>query len=445
MNKEELTAAVAGSGVVGAGGAGFPTALKLGASPEFVLVNGAECEPLLKVDQQLAEARADELAEALDLVVRALGAKAGILALKEKYHGAVEALSGAIRGRPALSVRTLGNYYPMGDEQVLVYEVLGRIVPEGGLPLACGALVLNVETLLNVSAAALRGAPVTHKYLTVTGAVASPATFRVPVGLPVAEAIAAAGGPTVPDPVAINGGPMMGRLEEDLSVPVTKTSKGLIVLPRDHPRAVAKRRGLGQMMRLAKTACCHCMFCTDLCPRYLLGHALNPDKVMRLASYGQTGEGTARAGQVFLCCECGLCEQACVMGLQPWRLNRELKGRLGPAVAKALAKKTPAAVNRFREMRRYPIPKLVQKLALGPFEALAAPLSDFPGRPRRVRLLLRQHLGAPCLPVVKEGAEVRLGDLVARVPEGATGAPVHASLDGRVETVDQDSITVSAL
>jgi Na+-translocating ferredoxin:NAD+ oxidoreductase RnfC subunit len=262
MNKDELTALVAGAGVVGAGGAGFPAAVKLNSAPEFVIVNGAECEPLLKVDQQLLKIYSDDLCLALETIVSALGAKEGIFALKEKYHQAVENLKKAVKLRQKLSVKTLGNYYPMGDEQVLVFEVLGRIVPEGGIPLACGALVINVESLLNIGNALKSSAPVTEKYLTVTGAVKNPATYKVPVGLSISDIIQASGGATIAEPVIINGGPMMGKLEIDLSAPVTKTTKGLIVLPRSHPRALSKSRGLSEMMRIARTACCHCMYCT---------------------------------------------------------------------------------------------------------------------------------------------------------------------------------------
>ncbi|MDR0622553.1 MAG: 4Fe-4S dicluster domain-containing protein [Deltaproteobacteria bacterium] len=444
IDKNELLAAVARAGVVGAGGAGFPTAVKLAATPEVVIVNGAECEPLLKVDQQLAELRAGELVRALETVVASLGAKSGILAFKEKYKGALAALAQEIKGKPNLSIRTLGNSYPMGDEQVLVYEVLGRVVPEGGLPLACGALVINVESLLNVFDAYHNGAPVTQKYLTVTGSVKNPATFKVPVGIAMAEVVAAAGGATVPDPVIINGGPMMGKLEESLTNPVTKITKGLIVLPRNHPRAEAKRRGLSQMMRIAKTSCCHCAYCTELCPRYLLGHNLHPDTIMRLASYGQTGEGAQRAGQVFLCCECGLCEQACVMGLQPWRLNHELKGRLGPEVARLFKKDPAPKANRFRELRGYPIPKLVQKLGLAQYDSLKAPLKDFPAKPTLLKLALKQHLGAPSQPIVSVGERVQVGQTIAETPQGATGATVHASLPGRVESIDATHITIAA-
>jgi Na+-translocating ferredoxin:NAD+ oxidoreductase RnfC subunit len=165
---------------------------------------------------------------------------------------------------------------------------------------------------------------------------------------------------------------------------------------------------------------------------------------MRLASYGQTGESAEKAGQVFLCCECGLCEQACVMGLQPFRLNHELKGKLGPTVAREFKKSSPDKVNPFRELRRYPIPKLVQKLALGPFESHKAKLTDYPGKATKVKLLLKQHLGAPSLPLVQTGQEVAMGDLLAAPPEGATGAAIHASISGRVENIDDISITLTS-
>ncbi|MDR2442191.1 MAG: SLBB domain-containing protein [Deltaproteobacteria bacterium] len=444
MDKDQLIKAVAEAGVVGAGGAGFPAAVKLNSSPEVIIVNGAECEPLLKVDQQLALENASELAKALNVIVTALGAKEGVFAVKEKYTQAVKAIKSEISHLKNLRVKTLGNYYPMGDEQVLVFEVLGRIVPEGGLPLACGALVINVESLLNISRAIHLKEPVIDKYLTVTGSVAKPATFKVPVGISISEVLEAAGGPTTKSPVVINGGPMMGKLEEDLTTPITKTTKGLIVLDRMHPRSEAKKRSLTSMLKIARTACCHCMYCTDLCPRYLLGHRLYPDRVMRLASYGHTGDPPDQAGQVFLCCECGLCEQACVMGLQPWRLNHELKGRLGPKVANALVKLTPDEVNRFRELRRYPIPRLVQKLGLAQYEDLKAPLTVTSFSPKRVRLMLKQHLGAPAVPIVKPGQKVKRGDKVASPPEGALGAHVHTSLTGKVEEVQTTSITVIA-
>jgi Na+-translocating ferredoxin:NAD+ oxidoreductase RnfC subunit len=442
MDKEKVLNRIRAAGIVGAGGAGFPTAVKLEAEPEYILINGAECEPLLKVDQILIEDRAPELLAALAALVEAVGAKEGLIATKEHYHNAVAALNRELASFKNLRLIALGNFYPAGDEQVLVYECLKRIVPEGGLPLARGVVVLNVESLLNVGRALHEERPVLDKYITVTGAVQKPKTFKAPLGLTVAELVDAAGGARGEDPVFINGGPMMGRLETDFQIPVTKTSKGIIVLSREHPLVRAKSRTLPEMMRLARMACCHCMLCTELCPRHLLGHSLHPDKLMRLAAYDSTCEKTAAATGAFLCCECGLCELACVMGLQPWRLNRELKKRLGDMGVKNPHRAEPAAVNPFRAWRGYPIPKLVRLTGLSEYERLAAPLEDYPGQVTAVRLPLKQHLGAPSLPSVKPGDTVSRGQLVAAPAEGALGANIHASLSGRVAAIDETSIVI---
>jgi Na+-translocating ferredoxin:NAD+ oxidoreductase RnfC subunit len=442
MMLEEILTKVRAAGVVGAGGAGFPTAVKLKSEPEYIVVNGAECEPLLRVDQQLLEHRAPALLAALAALVEATGAREGLVATKEHYEGAVAALRRELPAFPTLSLKTLGNCYPMGDEQVLVYETLGRIVPEGGLPIARRVVVINVESLLNVGLALTEERPVVDNSVTVPGAVGRPAPSLVPRGLSFAELLAAAGAATVADPLLISGGPMMGKPEPDFQAPVTKTTKGLIVLSRSHYWARAKARTLPEMLRLARAACCHCQLCTEVCPRHLLGHRLHPDKLMRLASYNAVCEKEAAVGQAFLCCECGLCELACVMGLQPWRLNGELKKRLSASGVKNTHNRAPEAVHPFRAWRQYPISKLVRLTHLTDYEHQAAPLREYPGEVTAVRLLLKQHLGAPGLPRVALGEEVRLGQVVAAPAEGALGADIHASLSGRVTAIDQTSLVI---
>jgi Na+-translocating ferredoxin:NAD+ oxidoreductase RnfC subunit len=438
---ETLTEKIKEAGVVGAGGAGFPTAVKLGSTPEYIIVNGVECEPLIQVDQQLTAQYAAFLLKTLDYLVEALGARQGIFALKKKYVKANQALEKVIVEYPRLRVMSFISAYPMGDEQVLLYETTGRIVPEGGIPLNVGAMVVNVESLLNIHNA-LEGKPVVEKYITVTGAVRDPRTFKVPLGVSMGELVEKAGGAAVNNPVLIDGGPLMGRVERNLAAPVIKTSKALIVLNRDHPLVQAKERPLNQVMRLAKTACCHCMMCSDLCPRQLLGHTLFPDKLMRLASYNSTCEKEAAATSAYLCCECRLCEYACIMQLQPWKLNRELKARLKTAGIKNPHHAVPEKVNRFRQYRRYPTDKLVRQLGLAAFYHNNAPLVEYDGWVSKVTLPLRQHFGAPALPVVKIGDVVRKGDRIASMPEDALGAHVHASIDGTVRVIDAAAIVI---
>ncbi|MEG1799656.1 MAG: SLBB domain-containing protein, partial [Synergistaceae bacterium] len=315
------------AGIIGAGGAGFPTHAKLSSNVECVIVNGAECEPLLRVDQELSVLYAKELVSALNALKEYLGAKRAVYALKGKYHKAIEAVGVEAAQFSDIEVALLPNVYPVGDEQVLVYEVLKRIVPEGGIPLAVGCVVVNAETLLNIYKAIFIDMPVTDKYITVTGAVNTPRTVLVPVGISFAEVIAMCGGMTEADCCVIEGGPIMGSVISSLASPVTKKTKGLVVLPHNHPLIAAKQRDLSSMMKVARSACCHCMLCTEVCPRNLLGHSIHPDKIMRVASYGDTCDANSTATEAFLCCECGLCEMACVMSLQPWKLNRELKSK----------------------------------------------------------------------------------------------------------------------
>jgi Na+-translocating ferredoxin:NAD+ oxidoreductase RnfC subunit len=438
----DFTVKIQEAGVVGAGGAGFPTAAKLKSTPEYVIVNGVECEPLIQVDQQLAQEYAPQLLETLDELVERLGARQGIFALKTKYVRAREALEQAIGRYPRLRLQALVSAYPMGDEQVLVYETTGRIVPEGGIPIQVGVVVVNVESLLNIRHA-FEGTPVTEKYITVTGAVRSPRTFRVPLGISMRALIEAAGGTTVEDPVLIDGGPMMGKVQRDLDAPVIKTSKAIIVLGGDHPVITSKEQPIAQMLNRARAACCHCMLCSEVCPRNLLGHHLFPDKLMRLASYHATCEKDAAATAAYLCCECRLCEYACIMQLQPWKLNRELKARMKAAGIRNPHHGTPEKVHPFRAYRRYPTDKILRQLGLAEFYHPEAPLTEYEGVISHVTLPLRQHFGAPASPLVAVGDRVRRGDGIAAMAADALGAPVHASIDGVITAVDTTAMVIT--
>lgn len=440
--QENLTALVESAGIVGAGGAGFPTHVKLNAKADTVIINGAECEPLLRVDQQLMAGQAGRLLAALDKIVAHLGAEEGVVALKEHYHTAAEALQRELANYPKLRLHLLGAFYPAGDEQVIVYEVTGRIVPEGGIPINVGVVVTNVETALNVLDAA-DGHPVTDKYVTVTGAVRGPKTVKVPLGITVAEALELAGGSTVPDYRVVNGGPMMGRLVSPESV-ITKTTKGLIVVPAGHPLLNSLERPLNVSLRQAAAACMQCSLCSEVCPRGLLGHRIQPHKLMRLTAYGSMCDPAQTPMNAYLCCGCRLCEYACVMGLQPWKLNGNLKNILGSqGICNSLNNK-PEQGAPFREYKRFPVHKLIHQLGLAAYD-VDAPLEEtaLPAY-AKVTLPLRQNVGAPAEPAVQTGSQVQKGDLIARIPEGKLGANLHASISGTVTAVSDDSIVIQA-
>ena len=232
-SSSEFAALLRRAGVVGAGGAGFPSYVKAASRAETVIVNAAECEPLLQKDQELLRHFAPDVVRGLELLVAATGASRGVVAIKEKHEELVKLLEKAVAGKKGLSVHRLEDYYPAGDEYCQVYEVTGKLIPMGGIPIQVGVVVNNVETLYNMAHA--QRTPVVDTFLTVTGAVKKPCTLRLPVGVPISEAVALAGGASVKDPVALDGGAMMGKVVEDFSAPLTKTSGGLIVLPREHP------------------------------------------------------------------------------------------------------------------------------------------------------------------------------------------------------------------
>lgn len=437
---ENLIDIVKEAGVVGAGGAGFPTHIKLNAQVEYVLVNGAECEPLIRVDQELLAKRTKEIITALKAAVEHTGAKKGIIALKSKYKPAIVALKREIAHEENLEIFEMGNFYPAGDEQVLVYEATGRIVPEGGIPLNVGAIVINVETLYNVYHA-MHDIPVTKTYITITGEVANPITVKVPIGITVRETIELAGGSTIDDFVVIDGGPLMGKVV-GIDDPVTKTTKALIVLDKDHPHITSKEKDIQSMLKVAKTACMHCSLCTEVCPRYLIGHHLRPDRLIRMASYNSTCDSNALATEAFLCCDCTLCQYACVMDLQPWKLHGELKKQLSQLGIKNPNNRKPEKAHPTREYRKFPVPKLIARLGITKYDVDAALMEKDFDDFDTVKIPLKQHIGGPAKAIVNVGDTVKMGQVIGDIEDSQLGAKVHASIDGRVVSIEDGFITI---
>ncbi|HSR05490.1 MAG TPA: 4Fe-4S dicluster domain-containing protein [Proteiniclasticum sp.] len=429
------------AGIVGAGGAGFPTHVKLNTKAEYVLVNGAECEPLLRVDQILMANETDKILEALSLTVKQVGAKEGVITLKEKYKDAIKKLNEKIGGYGNLRIHLLRNIYPAGDEHYIVYDVTGRIVPEGGIPLNVGCVVVNVETLLNIYNA-VQGIPLTEKYMTICGEVRNPMTIKVPLGISVREVIEIAGGTTLTEYKVIDGGPMMGKILNSIDTPVKKTSKGYIVLPKNHGLITSKEKDIATELKETKTACCHCDLCTDVCTRYLLGHKLHPSKIMRIASYGSMGDHNATLDEAFLCCECGLCESACIMNLQPWKVNIYLKQKLTEQGVTNSNHRTELSAHPFLDVRGFPVKKLVFRLDLYKYD-VESPFTEVDFRPKEVNILCRQNIGAPAKAVVSDGDFVRKGDLVYGQDGNNMAVNMHATIDGKVKVTGSRIIITS--
>ncbi len=227
-------------GVVGAGGAGFPTHVKADSQVELVLANGAECEPLIHKDYEIMKRYPAEILSGLTHMMESTGATRGKFGIKKKNQGALDAIKGVLGSRPAdVDIVLLGDFYPSGDEYELVHIATGRLIPPGGIPLEVGCVVNNVETLYNVHRAA-QDIPVTQKLISVTGEVGKPKSFWVPIGTSFRDVLSLVGGTTVSDFGLFVSGLMMGSLTFDIDDVVTKTTAGLIVLPLKHPMVVRK-------------------------------------------------------------------------------------------------------------------------------------------------------------------------------------------------------------
>jgi Na+-translocating ferredoxin:NAD+ oxidoreductase RnfC subunit len=371
---DRLKKIIEDAGVVGAGGAGFPTHLKMDKRADTLLLNCAECEPLFKVHQQLLTRYAADILSALHIIADTLGASL-IIAIKKSYGETINAVQLAAAGYPypAAKIALLDDTYPAGDEILLIYEAAGVVVPPGTLPIESGFLVLNVETVYNIHLALTNGAPVTHKWVTIAGEVKKPVTARIPLGTTLRKAAERAGGITTANPAFITGGPMMGGISSENEV-VTKITNAILVLPAGHPSVKKINRDPGTELNRAASACCQCHTCTDMCPRNLLGYPVEPHRFMRALRSLNVKDTEAYKGLMY-CCLCGLCEIACCpQSLAPRTLMKMFKGKLTKAGVKP-EKREAAPVHKKREYRRVGEKRLKIRLGLTQYD-LEAPMAE---------------------------------------------------------------------
>jgi len=425
-------------GVVGAGGAGFPTHVKAQSQVEFVIANGAECEPLIHKDAELMKHFAPGIVAGMRAMMQATGAPSGKFGVKTKNAEAIEALKPHLD--PGIELVTLGDFYPSGDEYELVYSATGRLIPPAGIPLQVGCVVNNVETLYNVSQAE-QGTPVTEKFLSVCGAVKKPQSFWVPVGASFRDLIAAAGGATSPDFGIFVSGIMMGTLTFDQDDVVTKTTGGLIVLPRDHYLMSRRTRSQQEMNHIGKSACDQCSYCTECCPRYLLGYEVVPHKVMRSLGFTATGADIWNQWSE-LCCSCGLCTlYACPEDLYPKEACDQGKHDRRAAGLK-FVQQAPVEVHPMKEYRRVPLSQLRRRLQVEDYEK-ETPFAEIRMRPATVRIKMKQHTGEAATPCVAEGKKVGKGEVIGKVDSAKLGADVHASVDGTVRRATAEYVEIA--
>lgn len=297
LSRKEILERIQEAGVAGMGGAGFPTHVKLSPKdPEkidYVLINGAECEPYLTADYRRMLEYPEQVAGGLRIFLKLFPNAKGVICIEDNKPECIRAMEKVCQGDSSLKVQTLKTKYPQGAERMLIYAVTGRKINSSMLPADAGCVVDNAETAAAVYRAVVMGKPVTERIVTVTGdAVAHPSNFLAPVGMDQQELLDAAGGLVKPAEKIISGGPMMGFALFDLHVPVTKTTSGLVCLSAD------------EVSRHKPSACINCGRCVAECPERLV-----PTRLARFAQHGDEKSFLKYYGME--CCECGCCSYVC--------------------------------------------------------------------------------------------------------------------------------------
>ena len=438
MLMDELKGIARENGVVGAGGAGFPSYAKMTEKADTVILNCVECEPLLKLHRQLLALHADEIVQMLDEVRETMGAKEAVIGIKDTHANTIRALGEVLTDYPKVRICAVRATYPMGDEVILIYEATGRVIHPGGIPIDENVVVYNTETMYNLYRAVHQQIPVTNKLVSIVGEIDKPLTVRVPLGTTVKEAVSLAGKITVENPAYVMGGPMMGKPGTENTV-ITKTTNAIIILPDDHKLVRSIHKNMDVERRRAASSCCQCRTCTEMCPRHALGHPIEPHRIMRAVANHDVSDLSVFANAAY-CSSCGLCENyACPQGLSPRSVIAEFKNGLRAAGIRA-PKTESSEVVPDRELKKAPVKRLKAKLGLYQYD-VPAPFIDTTPVTKYEKIIMSQHIRVPAKPFVKVGEQVKKGQKIADAAEGLSVA-VHCSIDGVVEKVNEKEVVV---
>ncbi|MCM1135020.1 MAG: 4Fe-4S dicluster domain-containing protein [Clostridium sp.] len=425
-------------GVVGAGGAGFPSYAKMTEKADTVILNCVECEPLLKLHRQLLAMHAEEIIQMLDEVRQTLGAKEAVIGVKDTHVHTIQIITDVMKSYPKVRICAVRATYPMGDEVILIYEATGRVIRPGGIPIDENVVVYNTETMYNLYRAVHMQIPVTNKLVSIVGEIDRPLTVRIPLGTTVREAISLAGKVTTSHPAYIIGGPMMGKLGTENTV-ITKTTNAIIILPDDHKMVRRINKNLSIERKRAASSCCQCRTCTEMCPRHALGHPIEPHRIMRALANQDVSDLSVYTNSAY-CSSCGLCENyACPQGLSPRSVIAEFKNGLRAAGIRGDNPEVKE-VSPDRELKKVPVKRLKAKLGLYLYD-VPAPFIDTTPTTKYVKIQMSQHIGAPAKPFVKAGEHVKKGQKIADAAEGLSVA-IHCSIDGIVEKADEKEVVV---
>ena len=431
------------NGVVGAGGAGFPSYCKLAEGADTLLINAVECEPLLYTSYTLMQERIRDIIIGMRAVMEYANIPRGLLAVKD-YRAKKLGYSDGQELAPGVFIKYIPNVYPMGDEINLIYTATGRVVPPGQLPITRGVIVFNTETIYNIGLVVQYGQPVTKTYLTISGDIPKAYCVKVPVGMKISEVLSTMG-VTVPDThVVIDGGPSMGTVVNLATDVVKKPCSGLLILPKTIPAVRNKLRTKEDNFRRASSVCCQCNRCTDLCPRHLLGYPLEPHKMVR-STLSAAMADPELIKTATMCCGCDICSTlACCQEISPMQIIKEYKGILAKNRMKYMADPneqfTPSPD---RESRMVSAGKWKEMLGVAKYDKFPPIYVEEKLKATQVEVPMSQHIGAPAVPIVKVGDEVKEDQMIAQAADGLS-IPHFAPISGKVTYVDAKTIVIHA-
>ncbi|MGN1094981.1 MAG: 4Fe-4S dicluster domain-containing protein, partial [Eubacteriales bacterium] len=434
----EFKESVKNAGIVGAGGAGFPSYAKIADGVDTVLINGAECESLLYTDFTILRDELRKVVEGTDAVVKNTTATRGLLCVKKHTADKLGFFEGQ-KLSEYVFVKILPDVYPMGDEISLIYEATGRSVKAGSLPISVGVIVYNVETVLNIREALRHRIAVTHKYLTIGGNIEKSIVIKVPVGTYVKELFEKLGINIPKGHVVLDGGPAMGKIIDPMRASVTKTTKSFLILPQSLPIITSKLTSIETQLRRGSSACCQCTRCTDLCPRNQLGYPLEPHKLVR-AAQGASSVDPKIFATATLCCSCGICEDAaCCQGLSPRAMIVKLKADLAKTRTRYISDE-PVNARDTREYRMISSERWKEIIGVSSYDK-EAEFTDTGFAPSKVEISMRSHIGAPSVPCINVGDTVFLGEKIADAADGLS-LPQYASIEGVCTFADAEKIII---
>jgi Na+-translocating ferredoxin:NAD+ oxidoreductase RnfC subunit len=416
---------------------GIPEA-RLAKTSDTIIVDGTGYEPLLETDRFLLENKAGNILQGLTYLIGATGAGKAIVAVNETYSTAISALQDSPEKGDRIHISPIGDFYPAGDECVLVYEATGRIVPEGGNAFNAGCMVVDVEFLFNLDAAVTGRKPVTKKWLTCTGEIRMPSIVCAHLGTPLEEIISLCGCALDEEFAVIVGNPLTGRVETDMDMPVDKTTNGITVLAKDHMLVTQKKAALASVIRRSKSVSRQDTIYTDLCPRSLLGYDICVESILNQVQYGLMNDDDSVLRGVFLCAECGLCDAYGMPGSMPGIIFAAFKNMLAENGYVPVFPEKTVAVNEMRAGRKVPNRRIIDRLELEAFsETLMRRVKTDPAK---VEIPLID--GAALQTIVSVGDRVEEDTCIARAQVKEPGADMHASITGKVTLIDSERIVI---